>query len=127
MPQDTLRVIGFLKKRSDLTHEEFYEHWEKKHAPLVVPWILKHGFISYMQIHTTPLSLASLPGAVDADGCGQMEVKDWDMFLAAMQDPYYAEVIVPDEAKFIDRKTTEVLGLQTVGVQKDFVVDGKAV
>jgi hypothetical protein len=117
MPQESVRIIGFLKKRPDLTHEEFYEHWEKKHAPLVVPWIMKHGFISYMQvlnslslsslfpspssplspltlslhtslspslpprspppqIHTTPSHLLTLPGALAANGCGQMEVPD---------------------------------------------------
>lgn len=50
MAGETLRIIGFIKRRPDLTPEQFYEHWEKVHAPLVVPWILKHGFTSYMQV-----------------------------------------------------------------------------
>jgi hypothetical protein len=41
--------------------------------------------------------------------------------------PYYAEVIVPDEERFIDRKMTEVVFPRTVGVQRDFVVGGRAV
>jgi hypothetical protein len=50
MAGETLRIIGFIKRRPGLTPEQFYEHWEKVHAPLVVPWILKHGFTSYMQV-----------------------------------------------------------------------------
>jgi hypothetical protein len=106
MPQESVRIIGFLKKPPDLTHEEFYEHWEKKHdfisymqvlnslslsslfpspsSPLSPLTLSLHTSLSPSlpprspppQIHTTPSHLLTLPGALAANGCGQMEVPD---------------------------------------------------
>jgi hypothetical protein len=45
-----IRILGFIKRRPDLTEEQFYEHWEKVHGPLVAPWAVKHGFVSYSQV-----------------------------------------------------------------------------
>lgn len=125
MADETLRIIGFIKRRPDLTPEQFYEHWEKVHAPLVVPWILKHGFTSYMQIHATEALRNKLSSSIDFDGAGSFEIRDYDQFLAALSDPYYHNVIAKDELNFIDRKTTEVWP-RSMGIQKNFVVDGKA-
>lgn len=52
MPQNTVCSIAFLKRKADLTQEEFYHHWENVHGPLVRPWAEKHGFISYTQVNT---------------------------------------------------------------------------
>jgi hypothetical protein len=45
-----IRIIGFIKRRPDLTEEQFYKHWENIHGPLVAPWAVKHGIISYSQV-----------------------------------------------------------------------------
>ena len=45
-----VRIVGFIKRLPDLTEAQFYEHWEKVHGPLVTPWAVKHGFISYSQV-----------------------------------------------------------------------------
>jgi hypothetical protein len=45
-----IRIIGFIKRRPDLTEEQFYEHWGNIHGPLVAPWAVKHGIISYSQV-----------------------------------------------------------------------------
>lgn len=40
---------GLLKRNPAMTREEFSEHWEKKHAPLVIPWALHYGIEYYAQ------------------------------------------------------------------------------
>ncbi len=49
-PDEAYVSISFLRKNPDISHEEFYHHWEKVHGPLVKPWAKKHGFISYKQV-----------------------------------------------------------------------------
>jgi len=38
------------KRREDLTPAQFYEHWEKVHAPLTAPWLVKHKVLAYSQV-----------------------------------------------------------------------------
>jgi hypothetical protein len=40
---------GLLKRNPAMTREEFSQHWEKEHAPLVIPWALKYGIEYYAQ------------------------------------------------------------------------------
>ena len=49
VPQ-VIRVICYLSKRAELSDEEFYNYWENKHAPLVAPWLVKHGVVGYEQV-----------------------------------------------------------------------------
>ena len=60
--EKTVFSISFLKKRPDITHEQFYNHWENVHGPLVKPWMEKHGFVSYTQVRN---SLPTLYTATD--------------------------------------------------------------
>jgi hypothetical protein len=48
--QQPVCSISFLKKRADISHEEFYYHWENVHGPLVKPWMEKYGILSYTQV-----------------------------------------------------------------------------
>lgn len=43
----SLHILIFLKRRSDITEEWMFHHWEHVHAPLVAPWAIKHGFKNY--------------------------------------------------------------------------------
>ena len=48
-----MRFVLFAKRREDLTPEQFYEHWEKVHAPLTAPWLVKHKVLGYSQVLTS--------------------------------------------------------------------------
>jgi hypothetical protein len=52
--QGPITITSFVKRHPDLTEEQFYHHWETKHAPLVSPWCLKHGVIEYRQVTPPP-------------------------------------------------------------------------
>ncbi|ROT35842.1 hypothetical protein SODALDRAFT_381128 [Sodiomyces alkalinus F11] len=110
----TVVSISFLKRKPGLTQEQFYHHWEKVHGPLVKPWMEKHGFISYTQIHATaalnegvapigPESSGPSPLA-DYDGCAVFEVPSMEVFANAFKDDYYLNTIEPDEREFVDKK-----------------------
>ena len=61
--QRLTKVNMFLKRRSEITEEEFHEHWSKSHGPLVSSWLQRLGVIQYEQVrpHNTtyvfPLTL----------------------------------------------------------------------
>jgi hypothetical protein len=56
--------VAFIKRKPDITPEQFYHHWETVHARLVKPWAEKHRIVGYTQVSnpfaSTP-SIASPP------------------------------------------------------------------
>ena len=56
----------------------------------------------------------------------EIEVENFEKFTAACTDPYYLNVIKPDEINFLDSKSIEVIGASTMGVSKRIVEGGKA-
>lgn len=65
-------------------------------------------------------------GTLDYEAMADFEVDNLGKFTAAFSDPYYLNVIKPDEANFLDSKSTEVIGARTMGITKKIVEDGKA-
>ncbi|KAK5988345.1 Conidial pigment biosynthesis dehydratase EthD [Cladobotryum mycophilum] len=112
-----LYMLSFIKRRPDLSEEQFYAYWRNIHAPKVVPWAQKHNLVGYTQIHTPSnmrQTLAAVPvplSLLDYDGAVIWEIPSLEVFLNAFADPYYLEIIAPDEAHFLDRKVaTMTLG-----------------
>lgn len=60
---------------------------------------------------------------LDFDGHGEILVETSDSLKALMEDPYYKEVVEPDEAKLIDKQSVR----RTVGYEEVWVQDGKVV
>ncbi|KAF2499722.1 hypothetical protein BU16DRAFT_579223 [Lophium mytilinum] len=97
-------LIAFITRLPSLTHEEYCTYWREKHAPLVTPWFPKHGITDYRQIHLNPAtsSILSLPGenTIQYDGILQLQVPSLEAWAEAVKDPFYTDVIVPDEQRF---------------------------
>ncbi|MCJ1467526.1 hypothetical protein MMC07_006151 [Pseudocyphellaria aurata] len=131
---ESLRIVIFLKRRSDITEEQMYHHWEHVHAPLVVPWAVKHGFKKYTLLPTPMKSREEiyavlqppLHGTMDYEGMVELEVESLEKFTAACKDPYFVNVIKPDEINFLDSKSTEAIGASTMGISKKIVEGGHA-
>ena len=67
-------VITFLlRRRTDLSSEEFHAYWRDQHGPLVASHAEALGIRRYVQLHT----LDSLLGAAIAEG-RRCEDTDWD-------------------------------------------------
>jgi len=125
-----IRTIGFLKRRQDLTEEQFYEHWEKKHAPLVAPWLLRNGVTAYTQVHTSSYFKSLWPPSrgtppLEWDGFAILEFASLADYERSADEAYYAEVVEPDERRFIDKAVWETQAFGVSGAAKVIVEGGK--
>lgn len=49
-PQRVYRFSLYVKKRADISEEEFSRHWRESHAPLVGEWLKRYGILRYVQV-----------------------------------------------------------------------------
>jgi uncharacterized protein (TIGR02118 family) len=49
-----IKLVFVLRRRSDLTREEFQRYWSEHHAPLVQSYADALGIRRYVQVHTLP-------------------------------------------------------------------------
>ncbi|RDW65239.1 hypothetical protein BP5796_09931 [Coleophoma crateriformis] len=113
------RITVFFKRKPGLTEEEFSQHWEKFHTP--------------SHLRARPGDVPSGEGALDYDGGADFYVADYASYEAAFRDPYYINVIEPDERRFVDKGSqsgavgTRIVGaVSTVGFEKVIIEGGKA-
>ena len=81
------------------------------------------------QIHTRPEIKAQWSNAsFEFDGVAEFEFTDLNLFFGAVVDPYYAQVIAPDEDTFLDKSgSTTSSANSTMGIVKPVVKKGKIV
>jgi uncharacterized protein (TIGR02118 family) len=115
-----IKLSIFLRRRADLSHEEFSRYWLGQHAPLLetLPEVQRY-VRRYVQQDAAPGLPDGLPVA-SFDGVAELWFDDLDAVLATMGSANYATVVVEDEGKFLDRaKTTILLSKERHGVWKD--------
>jgi uncharacterized protein (TIGR02118 family) len=107
-----LKVTFCVRRRPDLTREEFDRYWFGQHAPLVRAQSEVLGIKRYVQ--TVPLAdaaaqerLRSSRGAevTDLDGCAEIWFDSMEAHLAARKTPEgmrAAQLLVEDERRFVD-------------------------
>jgi hypothetical protein len=75
--------------------------------------------------------------SIEFDSAAMWSVESYDAYLKAYADPYYVNVIEPDEHNFVDKgqldgqgagtgKKTVVRAVSTLGVCRSMIKDGKA-
>ncbi|KDQ12507.1 hypothetical protein BOTBODRAFT_45842 [Botryobasidium botryosum FD-172 SS1] len=101
----SVSILIFLKKREDLTHEEFYRYWLDTHV---------HLYLAIPQVKATTLSIhqyrqhASLTEAfkgyptLEWDGVTELEHASYDDFVAITRLPEWDEIVMPDLETFAD-------------------------
>jgi uncharacterized protein (TIGR02118 family) len=97
-----VKLICFLKRRDGLTAEEFYEHWEERHAPLIAS---TEPFSRLVRRYEQHRRLPGAPEWAGTPGYDGVTIQWFDTladFEAFALAPEYAEVIAPDEAAFLD-------------------------
>ena len=96
-----VKLMGMLKRKDDITPEEYYRYWHDVHAPLVLKMV--PGIIKYIQNHAVRLSSGGEP---QFDGVAEVWFEDlvtWRKF----SDLYLSEAGKPirdDEDNFLNRK-----------------------
>ena len=96
-----IKLVCFLKRREGMTREEFYDHWENRHAPLIAstPELARH-IVRYEQLRVT--THAEWMGTEGYDGITLQWMTGPEAFEGFIGEPKYAELIAPDEQSFLD-------------------------
>lgn len=89
--------FGFAPRKAGTTRSEFQDHWRNVHGPIIrgMPHLL-----GYRQNHA-PDSF-TLDG-VRHDACAETDFATEDAMERAFASQYYSEVVMPDEARFVQR------------------------
>ncbi|QDS73859.1 hypothetical protein FKW77_006779 [Venturia effusa] len=142
--QERYQVLHYIRRKPGMSKAQFYEHWEHVHARKVALWAEKsQTAISYHQVHTSglvipngsssdwdsdPPSHGDLIQPVKFDGIAMWKVTSVEQFMETMKDQYYKDVVVADEANFMD---TEGFGrgivARFIGKTVAIVENGKSV
>jgi len=100
-----IKLIVAVKRRADVSIEQFHEHWRTAHAGLVNENPATRRYVRrYVQCHTVAAEYAR--GEVAFDGTAELwfdSIEDKDAFFS---DPDYVRQIQPDEGRFADMART---------------------
>ncbi|KIW76498.1 hypothetical protein Z517_11244 [Fonsecaea pedrosoi CBS 271.37] len=130
--QRMVKLTLYARRKSHLSEDEFQKYWTETHRGLAVDWLAKYGIVKYTQYHTpselVSTAIAGFPALqgvkkLTFDGIGEFLMPEVSCFHKAREDPYYAEVIAPDEDKLFDWNTAE----WTIGWEEVYIKDGKVV
>jgi uncharacterized protein (TIGR02118 family) len=105
-----VKLIFCLRRRDDISEEEFHRYWRDEHGPLVARHASALGIRRYVQVHTVsgPVNslLAATRGSPEAyDGVAELWFDDADALArSAGTDEGLAAAaeLGRDEARFID-------------------------
>jgi uncharacterized protein (TIGR02118 family) len=116
-----IKVITLIKRKPDLTREEFSRYWREVHAKVALDFPGSRRIRRYVQNHMMDAaSLGDWPGAVNAqwDGVAEVWFDSLDDLRATMSDPDYMKMVRPDEEKFSD-----LPACQTFIIDENTVID----
>jgi hypothetical protein len=106
-----LKVMVLIKKRSDISTEQFRRHYESVHAPLVDRLL---PFYSAYRRNYIDGPVRSEPFEFGWDVFTELEFPNqpaYDDWLSALSDPDVLAQIRADEANFIEPGTTRMLAV----------------
>ncbi|MCB2052076.1 MAG: EthD domain-containing protein [Novosphingobium sp.] len=108
-----LIVLGFYRRRTDLTVAQYRAHWRDVHGPLIRRIADEHGLLlRYLQHHLTPDAGYPDQAGVHADVTGGFDGFSEGWFAdEAARDAFFAlpvmqTEVLEDERKFIDVSAT---------------------
>jgi uncharacterized protein (TIGR02118 family) len=106
-----IKLVFSLRRRPEMTREEFQAHWRDNHAPLVSRHAEALRIRRYVQTHARSSELAAAQSAVRGsppdvyDGQAELWWDSLDEMIAAVSTPagqQAAAELLEDERRFID-------------------------
>lgn len=105
-----VKLVYCVRKRSDLSDEDFHDYWLNQHGPLVARLAPGLNLKRYVQSHTMSLDLNEIIKATRGlkdhyDGLAELWWENMDVFIDAYSSPEGMDAdaaLREDEAKFID-------------------------
>jgi uncharacterized protein (TIGR02118 family) len=100
-----VKMICFVRRRPDLTHEAYSKHWRERHGPLAVA--RQPGFWHYVQNHVALRLTGETP---DFDGIGEIHCRSADDALNRSFDSEEGRrLIYEDTERFMSHERSTVL------------------
>lgn len=98
-----VKLMAALRRRPDMTSEQFHHYWRNVHGPIVlgVKDFMRH-VRRYIQCHTLPSNVAFPSQTPPYDGVAELWFDSAEEAIKAFTEPKYLEIIRPDEPKFLD-------------------------
>ena len=119
-----VKLFAVLRRRPDMTRDEFVSHWRDVHGPLIAsePTLARHivRYEQHVRHRDDPLS-----GTEDVDGVAVQWFRSIDDFVGFVSEPRYAELIAPDERRFLDLERLEYVITEEPTVVIDGPADGR--
>lgn len=104
-----IKFTILLRRRPDLSHEEFVTYHREKHAPLFMSMpVVQEHVRRYTQQHTLQVTMPGLPPTT-IDGVTELWFDDVESIAAVFTADSYMETIRPDEATFLDLAACEFI------------------
>lgn len=114
-----VKLFAFIRRRPDMTAEDFHTHWREHHGPLIAgtPVLSRHilRYEQHPRHHPGGLS-----GSAGIDGVAVQWFESMDHFRAFITDPAYAELVAVDEQRFLDTDQLTYL----ITDEPNVVIDG---
>ena len=116
-----IKLVCFLRRRPGMSGADFHRHWLESHGPLIAgtPELARH-IVRYEQNHRLDGDQAGPPGDGDFDGATVQWLDSMQSFRAFVEEPAYAELVAPDEQRFLDRGNLIVLFTH----EEEVIIDG---
>jgi hypothetical protein len=100
------RIVFLLRRRPELTRDEFQRIWWEEHGPLVASYAAVLGIVGYQQVHTTS---DHRPQALPAfDGSAELWVDPATATGTPQEQAAAGEALLADERRFIDLSASPI-------------------
>ena len=98
-----IKFTILLKRRANLSHEEFVKHYKSIHADLFmsIP-VVKKTVRGYIQQHLLPIDLPPGMLPMKYDGVTELWFDTIESLAECFSDAEYLAKIKPDEERFLD-------------------------
>lgn len=96
---DALKIVSFIRRRTDLSLEQFSAYWRTIHKEHALALVRAGFFRGYIQNHAFALQPDGLERI--ADGSPELWIDDLAALERLLASPEYREGAGPDEANFI--------------------------
>lgn len=111
-----IKIVFTLRRRPDISAEEFHRYWREEHGPLVLVHREALGIVRYVQSHRLETALDSVMQAsrgalAPHDGIAELWWESLEAFFAASASAAgrAAQVeLLKDERRFIDLPATTI-------------------
>jgi len=115
-----VKLFAVLRRREGMSPEEFVDHWRNRHGPLIAgePTLARHIVRYEQHVRHRPDVLCGTEGV---DGVAVQWFGSLDDFVAFLSEPAYADLIAPDESRFLDMSRVEYV----ITEEPHVVIDGQ--